>query len=267
VDATAEVGEVTIDRFLGGRVEAVQPGRGHHRSGLEAVLLGASVSSDAAGTLIDLGAGVGVAGLCAAARSPALRVVLAEREAELAALAERALALPANAGIHGRVVTAVVDVTAPERDRLAAGLAREAADIVVTNPPFDLAGSGTASPETGRRRAHVLEGGFEAWLRAAAWLLGPGGTLILIARASTLPELLRAAEGRFGDLAVLPIHPRPALPAERVILRGAKGRAGPLKLLPGLVLHGPTGSQFAPPLEAILRNGAGLADIHETWQG
>jgi len=53
---------VTVDAFLGGRVEAVQPAAGHHRAGLEAVLLAASLDSRIAGTIVDLGAGVGVAG-------------------------------------------------------------------------------------------------------------------------------------------------------------------------------------------------------------
>ncbi len=52
---------VTADAFLGGKVEALQPAAGHHRSGLEAVLLAASLDSRIAGTVVDLGAGAGVA--------------------------------------------------------------------------------------------------------------------------------------------------------------------------------------------------------------
>ena len=56
---------VSVDAFLGGRVEAVQPEKGHHRAGLEAVLLAASLDARISGTVVDLGAGAGVAGLCA----------------------------------------------------------------------------------------------------------------------------------------------------------------------------------------------------------
>jgi tRNA1(Val) A37 N6-methylase TrmN6 len=47
---------VTVDAFLGGRVEAVQPASGHHRAGLEAVLLAASVAAATEGAVFDLGA-------------------------------------------------------------------------------------------------------------------------------------------------------------------------------------------------------------------
>ena len=37
-------------------------------------------------------------------------------------------------------------------------------------------------------------------------------------------------------------------------------------ILPGLVLHGPAGAEFTPPLEAVLRDGAGLGEVHPSWQ-
>ena len=61
--------DISIDEFLGGAVEAVQKRSGHHRAGLEAVLLGASLSADFSGLALDLGAGAGVAGFCLAARA------------------------------------------------------------------------------------------------------------------------------------------------------------------------------------------------------
>ncbi len=91
MSAAPDQNATTVDAFLGGRVEAVQPAAGHHRSGLEAVLLAAAISPDAAGRLIDLGAGAGVAGLCAAVRAPGVSVTLVEREADLLAAASAAL--------------------------------------------------------------------------------------------------------------------------------------------------------------------------------
>ena len=40
--SAVELSTVSVDAFLGGRVEAVQPRAGHHRSGLDAVLLAAA---------------------------------------------------------------------------------------------------------------------------------------------------------------------------------------------------------------------------------
>ena len=47
-----------------------------------------------------------------------------------------------------------------------------------------------------------------------------------------------------------------ARPAKRVIVQATKGSAGPLKLLPGLILH--EGETYSPAAEAILRHGDAL---------
>ena len=73
-DTPSDDARLTVDAFLGGLVEAVQPASGHHRSGLEAVLLAASLDSRISGTVVDLGAGAGVAGFCAAARVTTPRI-------------------------------------------------------------------------------------------------------------------------------------------------------------------------------------------------
>lgn len=262
----AEASDLTLDAFLGGAVEAYQPARGHHRSGLEAVLLGAALDADAAGLLVDLGAGAGVAGFCAASRCHGVDVVLAERDEALVGVARQSLALAANRGFARRVAAVVADVTAPEVDRLAAGLQREAAAFVLCNPPFYDAAAASASPELGRKSAHQREGVLDDWLRAAAWLLAPGGTLLLVLAAAAVAEVLPALAGRFGAAALLPIHSRPRLAADRLLIRAVKGRSTPAAILPGLVLHGETGSSFAPPIERILRHGAGLGEVHRSWQ-
>ncbi len=257
---------LTEDRFLDGRFAALQPARGHHRSGLEAILLAAAVGDDAA-LVVDLGAGAGVAGMAVAARLAAARVVLVEREAELCAAAAAALVLPVNAAMANRITIAATDIAAPEAARVAAGVPHGAADYVILNPPFRDASGGTASPEAARAGAHVLaEGGFGPWLRAAASALSPDGTTIAIIAAGRLPDLLAAAEGRFGSLVVLPVHPRPGASALRVLVRGRKGGRSPFALLPGLVVHAATGNAYSPALEAMLRDGAALAEIHPPWR-
>ena len=78
----------TEDLFLGGALKIRQPRNGY-RAGTDAVLLAALIGSDPTGPVLDAGAGVGVVGLCVAARFPKASVVLVEREPHLAALARR----------------------------------------------------------------------------------------------------------------------------------------------------------------------------------
>jgi len=260
------VSATTVDAFLGGKVEAVQPKDGHHRAGLEAVLLSAAIEPEFAGTVVDLGAGVGVAGMAVAARCPATGVILVERDSEAIACAREALARPANRAFAARMSIVAADIAEPESSRAAAGLGRAIADAVVMNPPFLEQGEGTASPRQARAAAHVLAGnGLETWFRVAASVLRPGGRLVVIFRADRLEVLLAALGNRFGDAAILPIHPRAALPAHRVLIGAVKGSRAPSRILPPLVLHPETGGTYLPNVERILRHGVGLAEAHLPW--
>ena len=167
-----------------------------------------------------------------------------------AALARENIALN---GLGGRVRAVEADLF-DAKARKAEGLS-EAADLVVTNPPYLTPGAARASPDPDRAMAHVLdEGGLEKWLRAALSLLRPGGALVAIHRADALAELLAAAKGRLGELRVVPVFPREGEKATRAILRGRKGSKAPLALLPGLILHEADGS-FTPVAEDIHRHG------------
>jgi len=256
----------SADAFLGGRVVARQPAAGRHRAGLEAVLIAAAVPADFAGVAVDLGAGVGVAGLCIAARAPAARVILAERDREAVRYARVSLDLPDNATFAGRVTIAEVDIAAGEPERVKAGLARASADVVVMNPPFHDAGSVRAPKGVARAAAHVLaDGGVEPWVRAAASVLKPDGTLVAVFRADGLATLIAALGARFGGLAVLPVYPRAGAEAHRILIAGKKGSGAPLRILPGLTLHPPAGSTYLSEASRLLRDGAGLAEVDAAW--
>jgi tRNA1(Val) A37 N6-methylase TrmN6 len=260
MSAVAAMEARSFDAFLGGRVEAVQPASGHHRSGLEAVLLASSLPPTAEGSAIDLGAGVGVAGLCAAARCQDLSVTLVERDPVAAACAREALHRPANQAFAGRVTIIETDIADRE------GLDPSSADHIIFNPPFRDQSAGTVSPSSARAGAHVLaESGLDPWFRAAAALLKSGGTATVIFRADGLDLLIAAAKGRFGNLDLLPIAPREGEPAHRLLMRGVKGSRAPLRLLPPLALHG-KGNAFRPEIEAILREGADLGFAAPSWR-
>ena len=81
--------------------------------------------------------------------------------------------------------------------------------------------------------------------------------MTLIWRADGLGSVLAALDGRFGDVAVLPVHGREDAPAIRVVVRARKGSHAPLALLPGLMLNDETGKPTAAA-EAVLRGAAAL---------
>lgn len=249
----------TLDRFHDGRVLIEQPAKGRHRAGLDAVLLAAVVPSDATGRLVDLGAGVGTAGLLAAARAPGLAVVLAERDDEAVSLARANASRAENAAFGPRVTVSAVDVLRRGAIRDAA-LPRESFDRVIVNPPFFAPGSVRPSPDARRAAAHVFaEGTLADWMRVAASVLAPKGRLGLIFRGDGLDEILDALAGRFGDVALRPVHPRADAPAHRLLVTATKGSRARPSILPGLVLHPADSDLYLPEADAILRGRADLS--------
>ena len=221
-------GETSEDAVLGGRLVLRQPLRGH-RFGHDAILLAAAVPAQAGEQAVELGAGVGAAGLALARRVDGLGLTLVEIDPVLAALAQE------NAvrnGLAPRARAVCLDVAAPAAAFVAAGLAPESADHVLMNPPFNAPEN--QSPDRGRRLARTASRETPAvWLRTVAWLLRPTGVVTLIWRADGLTEVLAALD------------------------RGGKSRGGPLSLLPSFVLADDDGKPSAAA-EAVLRNGAAV---------
>lgn len=241
--------ETTEDVFLDGRIRLLQPKHGH-RAGLDAVLLAAAVAASGPAKVLDAGAGSGIVGLAIAARNTQVCVTGVEIEPELASLANE------NArrnGLGDRVRVATADLTASYAGLEAAGLVRESFDIVVSNPPYLEAGASRASPLPLQARASTMPvDGLDSWARCFATLSRADATLYLVHRADQLKSILDALDGRFGGLAIWPLHPRVGEAAHRLIIRGRKGSRAPMQLLPGLVLHGSDGT-FVPDVERVLR--------------
>lgn len=251
---------ITIDAFLGGRVEAVQPASGHHRAGLEAVLLAASLPTTAAGTIVELGAGVGVAGFCVGARCPDATIVLVERDSIALRCARDALAREANSAFAHRIDIVETDIETRK------GLEQGIADAVIFNPPFHDPAASSASPATSRAGAHVLgDGGLDPWFRASSALAGAGASATVIFRADGLDLVMAAAKGRFGALDILPIAPRTGESAIRILVRGVKGSRAALRILPPVILHEDNSNRFRPEIDAILRNAQPLDSVVPSW--
>lgn len=256
--ATGGVEATTVDRFLDGRVTIEQPATGRHRAGLDAVLLAALVPATAVGRLVDLGAGVGTAGACVAARVPGVRVVLAEVDGQAARLAEANARRPENAAFGDRLSVVAVDLLRRGAARDAA-LPRESFEHVIANPPFFAPSEVRASPSGARARAHVFaEGTLDDWMRVAASVLRPHGRLAMIFKGDGLTEVLAALAGRFGAATIRPVHPRDDAPAHRLLIGAIKGSRARPSILPGLVLHPAESDRYTDPAEAILRGRAAI---------
>jgi tRNA1(Val) A37 N6-methylase TrmN6 len=224
--------DLTEDAFLGGQLRLKQK-RSGHRAGHDAILLAAATVAQPGNRVVDLGAGVGTAGLALARRVAGIVLCLVEMDPELAALAR------ANAAANGIAAEALVlDVTGDARAFAARGLPPDSVDAVLMNPPFNDPVRHRGSPDQARQSAHVAtEETLQAWVHAARRILKSGGALTLIWRADGLAEVLAALSRGFGSLAVLPVHGEAGRPAIRVLVRAVKGGRAPTRILPGLMLN------------------------------
>jgi tRNA1(Val) A37 N6-methylase TrmN6 len=249
----AEAPAITEDAVLGGRLRLRQPRRGH-RVGHDAILLAAATGARAGEQVVDLGAGIGGAGLALAARVAGLHLTLVEIDAVLCGLAAENIALN---GFAERA-RAVVGDAEDAGSLAAAGLTPGSVDRILMNPPFNSAMRHQASPDPRRHLAHTADAGLLArWVTTAARLLKPAGTLTLIWRADGLAEVRDALAGVFGGIGVLPVLPREGADPIRVLVRAVKGGQGGEVTVPALALNDAQNRPTAAA-EAVLRNGEAL---------
>lgn len=234
---------VTADKFIGGRVLVRQMESGF-RSGLDAVMLAASIPAREDDEVLELGAGAGAASLCLARRT-GCSVFGIEIDPELTVLAEEnAAENELNARVHF-VAGDALDVP---------GELRRSFEHVLCNPPFH-DGDGLTSPDAGRALALQDRGSLADWLTAGMKRVVSNGTFTAVLRADRLAEALSVLGER--GVCVFPLWPRAGEPAKRILVRAVKGSRAPFALLPGLVLHD-DGNKYTRAANAILRDGAAL---------
>ena len=239
---TASASALSAGTLLDGRVRYDQP-RDGYRTGLEPVLLAATVPAAPGQRVLEAGTGSGAGLLCLLARLPNLVATALELDPAAASVARH------NLVANGHTVAV------HEGDVAAAGRLGPV-DHAFANPPwFDPAGTppGTASRRTAK---HLTAEGLTPWIAGLSQAVVGRGTLSLILPAALLsPALASLDRVGFGRVTLLPFWPRAGLPAKLLVVQARRGRASAV-LLPGLVLH--DGSDFSAEASRVLRDGDAL---------
>ncbi|QYX56375.1 methyltransferase [Roseovarius sp. SCSIO 43702] len=244
--------ETRRDAFLGGRLHVHQPVSGY-RAGVDPVLLAATIPARAGEQVLDLGCGVGVAGLCVAQRVPGAAVAGLERHPAYAALARR----------NARENAADFTVFEGDLDRMPAELRARRFDHVLANPPYFRRDAGTAAADPAREVALGEQTPLAHWVEAASRRTRPGGTVTFIQRAARLPELLSVMAEQLGSIEALPLLPRGGRAPRLVIVRGRKGGRAEFCLHAGWILHAgerheKDGENYTKATASVLRDAAPL---------
>jgi tRNA1(Val) A37 N6-methylase TrmN6 len=235
----------TEGHLLGGRVIYRQPVTGF-RSGIEPVLLAASVPARTGERVLEAGTGAGAALLCLSGRVAGVHATGVESDETMAALAA------ANARANGFNDIEIIT------NRIETAALSQAFDHAIANPPYHPP-TGTASPVAGRESAkRGSDTLMDTWIGRLGAALRDRGSLTLVVPAGTVPACVAAMANRNCPCTILfPLWPKAMRPAKLVLLRGVKGGRSPMQVMPGLVLHNPDGS-FTDTAQAILGHGSAL---------
>jgi len=241
----------TTDGYLlGGRLRYAQPESGF-RTGIEPVLLAASIPARTGEHVLEAGTGAGAALLCLCARVPGVRAVGIEIDHALARVAGE------NARANGFSSFGII------ADAIETAALPKPFDHALANPPYH-APDGTESPvgarETAKRGSDAL---MRVWINRLGKSLRSRGSLTLIIQAGMVPACLAAmTEADTPCTSLFPLWPKSGRAAKLVLLRGVRQARTQMRLMQGLTLHEPDGS-FTREAQAILREGAEL-DIERT---
>lgn len=238
--------------LLRGKVRLLQPEKGFHAS-LDTVFLAAATPVKDGWNMLDIGCGVGSAGLCVALRNKNILLMGIDIQQNLVDLAHQ------NARLNGH----------SEQARFFCGDISKEKHIennnfhsVLINPPYQEAGTHTPSPNRIKAFAHGEDASsvtLEKWIKYSHLKLKNGFYLTMIHRADRLDDVINGLTAKkwFGSLEVIPLWPRSGDPAKRVIVRARKERYAPLKLHAGIVIHEKDGS-YTKAAKAILEDGAAI---------
>ena len=215
---------VTTDDFLNGKIKLRQSVKGL-RATSDAVLVAAAVKAKKYDSVLDVGAGNGVIGLCIGARVPVSLTALEIQENLVQLIQE-------NAALNDLRITVIrTDLfNAPDP------LKGRQFCHVVTNPPFYEA-TGRARANKEQAMAYMANFNLDKWLVYCLKHLRSRGTFTMIHRPELLGQILMILEQKLGAIEVIPIYSKSGQIAKRVIIRGVMGSRKPMVVLPGIVMH------------------------------
>lgn len=243
--------ELTQDLFLGGALKVHQPKTGY-RAGSDTVLLAAAINAQANESVLDVGCGVGVVGLCVARRVIGVRLVGIDLQKDLVDLASQ------NAlenGLSDRAHFFHHDI----RNKLPLEIKGGSFDWVAANPPYyNLENHDVAKGDQRATSRSLVHGDLNQWVDFCFKMTKPRGHMVFIYPAEHMEKLIGfLVQKKVGGLTLYPLWPKLGHAAKRILILARKGVSSPSKIFPGLILHDDQGNYTSEALK-ILKDGEKL---------
>lgn len=219
---------------------------GGFKTSIDAVLLAAACPAKNGQSVLDLGCGIGSAGLSLAARVEGIHLKGIDIQGDHVECAIENAAL--------NEITAEFEC-ADIRDYQG-----DLFDHIICNPPYEDAGAHLVSPsdKNATARGHLEDDiAIDDWVKCAFNNLKSGGSLCIVHKAEACQKIIQALGKSFGATEIIPLWPKQGKNARRVIIRTIKHRKSPSIIHHGLVLHESDGT-YTKAADTILRDSNAL---------
>ena len=220
------------------------------RTSMDSVMLAASCPAKSSQKVLDLGCGVGSAGLCVLKRideASLTGVEIQENQVEIA-----------NKNASENSMNDKAEFICSDIRELKLG---NVFDHVICNPPYMKAGAHVHSPSQSKAQAmgHVDEGmDLKDWIACAHRHIKGQGSLTIIHDAGNSDNIIHALYGKsgnkkFGNIEIFPLYPKQGVSAKRVVIRAWKHKKSPAILHQGIIMHDENGD-YTKAANKILRD-------------
>ena len=211
--------------------------------GTDAVLLSDFADVRCGERVVDLGTGCGIIPILLCTKAADIDVTGIEIQQALADMAQRSITM-------NKLCDRVRIVCGDIRD--AKKITGHGVDVVVSNPPYEKAGSGkeSANPSVNIAKREVMCT-LDDVVGAASRILRTGGRLAMIYRTERMPELMACMSAhRIAPKRIRLVAPQRGKAPNFVLVEGRKGAAAGAVLLPELIVYGEDGT-YTPELKKI----------------
>ena len=223
--------KLSIDSSALPRIKLSQPENGY-RFSIDPVILADSVETADNKTIIDIGCGSGIIPLILSSKSSDLKIIGIEIQKELY--------LHAKKNILKNNLENIITIINSDVRRLKSDDINGKADIIVSNPPYGIKGSGRLNPDSQKAIArHEISLDIHTVFKCSRKLLNKKGRLYLIFPASRISDLFAAMEKyAFTPDFIRFVHIKKTSGARRIILCAARNSRKPCTVLPPFYIYG-----------------------------